>query len=98
MDFIRNKGQKADCCRAVFLFYFGAALALSLIAKLYMNYYIGYHFIKCSFLFFTYQRYKKIADFSLHIDRLLHGDETISFCLGHFQKANYLFYMMKYLR
>lgn len=47
-------------------------------------------------LFFTYQRYKKIADFSLHIDRLLHGDEK--FLLGSFKKVSYLFYMMKYPR
>lgn len=40
---------------------------------------VGYHFIQCGFPLFTYQRYKKIADLSLYIDRLLHGDETISF-------------------
>ena len=77
------KKLKGRLLSAVFLFYFGAALALSLIAKL-----CGL-FCRLSSsavsLFFTYQRYKKIADFSLHIDRLLHGDETISF--GQFQEG-----------
>lgn len=36
-------------------------------------------------LFFTYQRYRKIAELSLLIDKLLHGDETISF--GQFQEG-----------
>ena len=36
-------------------------------------------------LFFTYQRYKKIADFSLHIARLSHGVEQLSF--GQFRAA-----------
>lgn len=50
-----------------------------------MDCFSGYCISRYSLPFFTYQRYRKIAELSLLIDKLLHGDETISF--GQFQEG-----------
>ena len=96
MDFIRNKEVKRQIVVSSILILFWGGIGIIVDSKAVWIVLSAIISSSAVSLFFTYQRYKKIADFSLHIDRLLHGDEKISF--GRFKKVSYLFYMMKYPR
>ena len=79
MDFIRNKEVKRQIVVSSILILFWGGIGIIVDSKAVWIVLSAIISSSAVSLFFTYQRYKKIADFSLHIDRLLHGDETISF-------------------
>ncbi|CUM96232.1 HAMP domain-containing histidine kinase [Roseburia sp. CLA-AA-H204] len=85
MDFIRNKEVKRQIVVSSILILFWGGIGIIVDSKAVWIVLSAIISSSAVSLFFTYQRYKKIADFSLHIDRLLHGDETISF--GQFQEG-----------
>lgn len=85
MDFIRNKEVKRQIVVSSILILFWGGIGIIVDSKAVWMVLSAIISSSAVSLFFTYQRYKKIADFSLHIDRLLHGDETISF--GQFQEG-----------
>ncbi len=74
MDFIRNKEVKRQIVVSSILILFWGGIGIIVDSK--AVWIVLSAIISSSAVsLFTYQRYKKIADFSLHIDRLLHGDE-----------------------
>ena len=85
MDFIRNKEVKRQIVVSSILILFWGGIGIIVDSKAVWIVLSAIISSSAVSLFFTYQRYKKIADFSLHIDRLLHGDEKISF--GQFQEG-----------
>ena len=85
MDFIRNSEVKRQIVVSSILILFWCGLGIIVDSKSIWIILAAIVSTSVVSLFFTYHRYKKIADFSLHIDRLLHGDETISF--GQFQEG-----------
>lgn len=84
MDFIRNKEVKRQIVVSSILILFWGGIGIIVDSKA-VWIVLSAIISSVQFPLFTYQRYKKIADFSLHIDRLLHGDEKISF--GQFQEG-----------
>ena len=75
MDFIRNKEVKRQIVVSSILILFWGGIGIIVDSKAVWIVLSAIISSSAVSLFFTYQRYKKIADFSLHIDRLLHGDE-----------------------
>lgn len=96
MDFIRNKEVKRQIVVSSILILFWGGIGIIVDSKAVWIVLSGYHFIKCSFPLFYISEIQENCCFSLHIDRLLHEEKR--FLLSSFKKANYLFYMMKYLR
>ena len=85
MEFIRNSEVKRQIVVSSILTLFWCGISIIVDSKAVWIVLSAIISSSAVSLFFTYQRYKKIADFSLHIDRLLHGDEKISF--GQFQEG-----------
>ena len=86
MDFIRNKEVKRQIVVNGLLALFWGGIGFIVDSKAVWIVLVGYHFSQVRSPSFSHIRdTEKIADFSLHIDRLLHGDETISF--GQFQEG-----------
>ena len=96
MDFIRNKEVKRQIVVSSILILFWGGIGIIVDSKAVWIVLSAIISSSAVSLFFTYQRYKKIADFFC----ILIGCymEMKRFLLGSFKKANYLFYMMKYLR
>ena len=79
MEFIRNSEVKRQIVVSSILTLFWCGISIIVDSKAVWIVLSAIISSSAVSLFFTYQRYKKIADLSLYIDRLLHGDETISF-------------------
>lgn len=96
MDFIRNKEVKRQIVVSSILILFWGGIGIIVDSKAVWIVLSAIISSSAVSLFFTYQRYKKIADLVC----ILIGCcmEMKRFLLGSFKKANYLFYMMKYLR
>lgn len=79
MDFLRNKEVKCQLIACVIISaLWGFAGCLS--AGMYGLLVIAACLSLCiTSLIFTYRRYQKIAELSTDIDKVLHGDETVSF-------------------
>ena len=85
MDFIRNKEVKRQIVVNGLLALFWCCICFIVDSKSLWIVLAAIVSVSMVSLFFTYQRYRKIAELSLLIDKLLHGDETISF--GQFQEG-----------
>ena len=85
MDFIRNKEVKRQIVVNGLLALFWCCICFIVDSKSLWIVLAAIVSVGMVSLFFTYQRYRKIAELSLLIDKLLHGDETISF--GQFQEG-----------
>ena len=95
MDFIRNKEVKRQIVVSSILILFWGGIGIIVDSKAVWIVLSAIISSSAVSLFFTYQRYKKIADLSLYIDRLLRM-EMKRFLLNSFKRASCLFYMMKY--
>jgi signal transduction histidine kinase len=79
LDFLRNKEVKRQILISVALTAIWVLIGC-LVGGLYALPAFGAGFsVSIIAIAFTYRRYRKIAELSVDIDRLLHGDETISF-------------------
>ena len=85
MDFVRNKEVKRQIVVNGLLALFWCCICFIVDSKSLWIVLAAIVSVGIVSLFFTYQRYRKIAELSLLIDKLLHGDETISF--GQFQEG-----------
>ena len=85
MDFVRNKEVKRQIVVNGLLALFWCCICFIVDSKSLWIVLAAIVSVSMVSLFFTYQRYRKIAELSLLIDKLLHGDETISF--GQFQEG-----------
>lgn len=96
MDFIRNKEVKRQIVVSSILILFWGGIGIIVDSKAVWIVLSAIISSSAVSLFFTYQRYKKIADFVC----ILIGCymEMKKFLLGSFKKVSYLFYMMKYPR
>lgn len=96
MDFIRNKEVKRQIVVSSILILFWGGIGIIVDSKAVWIVLSAIISSSAVSLFFTYQRYKKIADLVC----ILIGCymEMKKFLLGSFKKVSYLFYMMKYPR
>ena len=85
MDFVRNKEVKRQIVVNGLLALFWCCICFIVDSKSLWIVLAAIVSVGIVSLFITYQRYRKIAELSLLIDKLLHGDETISF--GQFQEG-----------
>ncbi len=85
MDFIRNSEVKRQIVVSSILTLFWCGICFIVDSKAVWIVLAAIVSVSMVSLFFTYQRYRKIAELSLLIDKLLHGDEKISF--GQFQEG-----------
>lgn len=79
MDFIRNKEVSKQIVITSGITLFWCCICMIADSKTAWIVLVALISSNVIYIYFTYQRYKKIAELSLDIDKLLHGNETISF-------------------
>lgn len=79
MDFIRNKEVTKQIAVSIILAILWLCICVIFDSKSIWILLMAIVSISAISIFFTYQRYNRIAELSLFIDKLLHGDETVSF-------------------